>query len=251
MPELKAPQQRSEVFQLHLGPLFAARSMEMKGKNQTVVHKPLPYAGLQLGMGSRLAKFEKVDATLEIEGEIGYGAAKNRRLVPGGGEPPVTELTFGGVRTFLMRRLGDRLSAGLGLGVQATSVIVQPNPVYTGHRYFAGDSALRVEWAARPGIVQLTAEFGAYPVFATDNSDSAHGQAISFGGGAELQAAWNLTPGTDNPALRGLRLVTHYRYDRYRARFPLSPFGPTGAHSVDNLHILSVLIDYAIPTGLK
>lgn len=250
MPSLGAGGSSSFLFRVNLGPLFALRSMTLEGSDDEITHSPQPYAGLQFGASGTLARFPKLDASLQFDAELGYGASKNRELVPGE-TPPITELTFGGFRLFAIRRLGNRISAGLGAGFQATSVIVQPNTIYTGHRYLAGDASLRVDWLPPPKWLSLTGEVGAYPVFATDNSDSAHGEASSFGGRFSLEGAWNIAPDASSLSLKGLRILTRYRYQRYRSTFPLSPIGEAGAHSVDNIHVFSVLLDYGIPTGIN
>lgn len=250
MPSLGAGGSSTFLFRVNLGPLFALRSMTLEGSDDEITHSPQPYAGLQFGASGTLARFPKLDASLQFDAELGYGASKNRELVPGQAAP-ITELTFGGIRFFAIRRLGNRISAGLGAGFQATSVIVQPNTVYTGHRYLAGDASLRVDWLPPAKWLSLTGELGAYPVFATDNSDSAHGEASSFGGRFSLEGAWNIAPDASSLSLKGLRVLTRYRYQRYRSTFPLSPLGEAGAHSVDNIHVFTVLIDYGIPAGLN
>jgi hypothetical protein len=212
--------------------------MSFEGDSGSLRHAPTPYAGAMFQVAGRVATFRELDAFLVLDAEIGYGLARSTDL---GGDRPSTELTYGGARATLYRQLAERVTLGLGAGLQATSFTVSPNPTYTGHRYLAVDLALRARWEALEDLFRLEADIGAYPLFAVNQSDGAYGDSNGFGVRLEGEAVWYPAPN-----LPGLHLSALYRYQRYRAQFPVSPIGTRGGISIDNQHIGALLIGYEL-----
>lgn len=249
MPELDAPSDATAPFRFSVGPLGASRRMTFGGDRNDIAHRPPPYFGGWLEASGALAHFEPVAATLRLHTSLGYGVSKSDAGPAPAGETLVTELMFGGARLLLFRQLAGRLHVGVGAGFRATSVILQPNPSYTGHRYLAAETGLRTRWRAIPGLLTVVAEAAAHPVFTTSNSDGAHGPGRSFGGRAGGDLVWRLAPAAAKPGLRRLRLVAAYRFQRYRSQFPRSPVGGNGGTAVDNQHMAALRFAFAIPTA--
>lgn len=247
VPELEAPAGTTSPFRLALGPMGATRTMDFEGSSETISHRPPPYVGGRVEASGTLSRFEELGATLQLDTDLGYGVAKSDGALAPTRDALSTELMTAGVRLFLLRELANRLHAGFGAGVQATSVIVQPNPTYTGHRYIAAETGLRVQWRALPGLLTVVADAAAHPVFTTDNSDGAHGPGRAFGGRASGEFVWHLAPAATDSGLRKFRLVVAYRYQRYRSQFPRSSAGTGGAVGIDNQHIAALLFEYALP----
>ena len=237
---------QSPPFRMALGPLSALRKMTFEGNEETVTHAPQPYIGGAIALAGTLWRDAELRASLEFDFEVGYGVAKNRKLDDGSGPTPVTELTYGHGRVFLNRRLGSDFKIGVGTGLRASSVVVQPNPIYTGHRYVAADTAAGLHWFGLSEKLDVSAEVGAAPVFALDNSDSGHGEGTAFGARAQAQLRWAPALEASDADLRNLRLLFRYRFQRFRSQFPLSFLGSNGAVSVDNQHILAVMVEYAV-----
>lgn len=248
VPELSSPPKRPSPFRISVGPLSAIRSMKFEGDDTTVLHQPHPYVGGTMSMSGAAWKHPKLDIFLSYTLDVGYGIAKNRKFDPlQNGSTPITEMSYGGARLFIDRRLAKDLYAGIGGGIQATSVIVQPNSLYTGHRYLGGETALRFRWHGLADTVIFGAGASIYPVFALDNSDDGHGRGTAFGARLESELAWRIAPGAQDENLRHLNLVIRYRFERYRSQFPNSPVGSRGGISVDNLNVAGLLIQYAAP----
>jgi hypothetical protein len=210
-------------------------------------HRPPPYVGGRIEASGTLSRFEDLGATLQLHTDLGYGVATSDGAIAPNREQLSTELMTAGARLYILRELTNRFHAGFGAGAQATSVIVQPNPTYTGHRYIAAETGLRIQWRALPGLLSVIADAAVHPVFATDNSDGAHGPGRAFGGRASGELVWHLAPGARTSDLRNFRLVVAYRYQRYRSQFPQSPTSTNGAVGVDNQHIAALLFEYALP----
>jgi hypothetical protein len=238
---LEDPDHAPPRLSVSVGPLTAGRTMNFEGDSGSIRHAPTPYAGAMFRAAGRLATFPELEAHLVLDAEIGYALARSTNLEVQGPSNPSTEFTYGGGRLTLYRQLGERVLLGLGAGLQATSFTVSPNPTYTGHRYLAVDLAVRARWNVVEDIFRLKGDLGAYPLFGVDQSDGAYGDATGFGIRLEGEAVWYPAPN-----LPGLHLSALYRYQRYRAQFPISPIGTRGGISIDNQHIGSVLLGYEL-----
>lgn len=245
VPDLSAPTPRPAPFRLAVGPLSSFRAMTFEGNTRTVAHRPDPYLGVFAHVSGVIWHFDKLDAFLSAELEAGYGLTRSETFHPTSGRAPTTELGLGTARLYLDRRLSDHVLFGVGTGLSATSHTIEPNPVYTGHRYVSADMALRLQWLEMTDSLDLTLEGSLQPVIAVDNSSSGHGEGTAFGvrGGAEL--AWQPAGPSADRALRNIRLLFRYRYQRFRGQFPVSFLGSRGAVSVDNQHMALLMIGYA------
>ncbi len=246
LPELRAPTREPPRFRLAIGPLTAVRTMRFEGDADTITHRPEPYLGGWITASGRLWHDADLEAFVTADLEVGHGVARNSTYDPTPGPPPSTELTVGGARLSLDRRLGARLLVGLGLGATATSVTLEPNPRYTGHRYLAAEAAVRVQWLEALEAVDVTLELGPRHVVSLDNSEDGHGEGTGFGLRAEGEITWRPAPEASSEGLRHLRLIGRYRYQRYRSQFPTSFLGSRGAVSVDDQHLGLLLIGYAV-----
>lgn len=237
---------RAPPFRLAIGPLSALRRMTFEGNERTVVHAPRPYFGGTVSVSGTVWRDDHLGASLSYDLEGGYGVARNAEFEVGNDARPVTEMSYGTGHLLLNRRLGGDVLVGVGGGVRAASVITRPNPVYTGHRYLAADTSIRLRWFGLADHASVTVDIGTSPVFALDNSSTGHGDGSAFGARAETQVRWTPVPNASSVGVRNLQLLVRYRYQRFRSQFPESFLGTDGAVSVDNQHIANVLIAYAI-----
>ncbi len=245
-PELAPPDRVPADLRVTLGPFVAMRSMTFEGDARTITHRPQPYRGAALSAAFRLAEVDQLDLALLAEGELEYGAARNRELNPRGGPSPRTELAVVGGQLTVHRTISSTLGLGIGLGFQSTSVTIEPNRRYTGHQYLSVDVGAELRGYAFQDHLSYALEAGVLPVVATDNSNDTHGPSSSFGARGALEAAW--VPFADaRPRIkRGWRLVARYRYQRFRSQFPVSPIGLQGGISVDRQHRVALSIGYVI-----
>ena len=238
---LEAPDHSPPRLQVNVGPLAAGRTMTFEGDSGTIRHSPSPYVGGMMRISARVGTLPKLEGFVVVDGELGYGLGRSPNLETDGPSNPSTELTYGGANVSLYRQLGETVYLGLGAGFQATSFTVSPNPRYTGHRYLAVDLSIRTRWEVVEDVFRLNGDVGAFPLFAVDQSDGAYGDATGFGVRLEGEAVWY--PASNLP---GLHLSALYRYQRYRAQFPISPIGTRGGISIDNQHLGALLIGYEL-----
>jgi len=241
-----ADDQDTAPFRIALGPLSALRRMTFEGNEREVVHTPQPYFGGAVTITGTVWRDADLGASLGYDLDLGYGVAKNANFAADAAPTPVTEISYGTGRMLLNRRLGGDFQLGIGAGMRAASVVVQPNPIYTGHRYLAADLSFRVRWFGIADNLMLAGEVGTSPVFALDNSDAGHGEGSAFGARVQTQLRWAPAPESSNAELRNLRVLFRYRYERFRSQFPVSFLGTNGAHSVDNQHIAALMLEYTI-----
>jgi len=248
MPDLDVPTDRADPLRLSAGPFAASRHLSFEGDDRTIRHRPPPYVGGWIDASVPLKYFDDLEAELRLQVSFGYGFTRSG-VEPGlSSRELATELMVGGSRLYLFRRLADRVRAAVGLGFQATSVVVDPNPIYTGHRYLAADTGIRIRWNILPGLLTGLVDLAAQPVFATANSDGAHGPGRAFGVRSGAELAWHVASAAEQPTLRRLRLVAAYRHQRYRSQFPRSPLGSVGGTGVDTQHIGAIRLEFAIPS---
>ena len=245
VPDLSAPTPQPTPFRLAVGPLSSIRAMTFEGDTRTVEHRPNPYVGAFVSVSGVIWHIEKLDAFLSAKLEAGYGLTRSETFQPASDRSPTTEFGLGTGRLYLDRRLSPHILFGIGTGLSATSLTIEPNPVYTGHRYVSVDTALRLQWLEMTDRLDLTLEGSLQPVVALDNSSSGHGEGTAFGvrGGAEL--AWQPAGESADRAVRNIRLLFRYRYQRFRGQFPVSFLGSRGAVSVDNQHMALLMMGYA------
>jgi hypothetical protein len=221
--------------------------MTFEGDGGTIEHRPRPYRGGRLSAEFQLFEFDDPDLALTLEGDLAYASARNQKLAPRGGPKPRTRFVSGGGRLMAYRSIGADLGLGLGVGFQSTSITIEPNRTYTGHRYWSADATIRLRWYVLDDRLSMGLEGAIYPVFATNNSNDAHGPSTSFGVRSGAELAWAPFARARRSVHRGWRLVVDYRYQRFRSQFPTSPIGLRGGISLDRQHRIGLSIGYVIP----
>lgn len=242
--ELEEPHLAPPSFRLEVGPVGGARSMEFRGDRETIAHRPLSFRGVTASATSRLATFPAVDGFL-VAGIDGSYAITAAPLEPELGGALRSEFAAGAVRLWVVRRSGAAVTVGVGPGLRASSVVLQPNPKYTGHRYVAASAGARLRWRLLGDRLLLGLELDALPVVAADASDGGHGPARSFGARAAPSIDWRFAPAARMELLRRLHLGLDYRYQRFRTQFPDASLGTHGAVSTDNLHFVSLAVGWS------
>lgn len=239
-PSLQPPRIAPPTFRLEFGPTTGTRAMTFEGTLRTVEHRPFAFTGVDASATATLATLSSIDGFLVAELDGGY-AVTAARLEPDGPQLR-SEYSTLGLRSWIVRRTGETTAVGLGPGFRASSVVLQPNPTYTGHRYLAASVGLRTRWRPAGGRLTLGLEVDALPVVATDVSDGGHGPARAFGVRATPSADWRIAPASRNDLLRRLHFALDYRYERFRTQLPEAPLGTHGGVSADNLHFVTLAL---------
>ncbi len=227
-----------------VGPWLVSRSMTMRVNSGTVTHAPNPYLGGALHFSADLYDFKSFDASLLLQGEGGYGAAKNATYAHELQRQPATKASFLAARLTVRRPLSQRLHLDVGLGGRADSYIVEPNRTYTGHRYIGGELRLGLGWTNAARAWTLDGDLSALPVFSINESSGANGAAYGFGVRVGAQIGYNLFSLPTAGGYRGARLMLRYDYTRYRTQFPQQRVVLDGGVSEDNSNALMLMFGY-------
>lgn len=224
-----------ERFRLRVGALIGQRNLEMSGDAGAF---NLGHQSPFLGFGGRL------DGALANFGSSALGF----RVF--GGYAPFTTIFRGDVEYgSAFARIGAELRYLLPLaptlrldlfgGAEATSVTIEQNPSYTGHRYISGRAGAGVFFKAGP--VDLHLGGGVLPVFATNNSDDAYG-STDFNLGYEANAGLEFA--ITEAIAASIDYTLHYYGPEYSE--PVLEVGDGPIASSDLMHLGLISIGYAL-----
>ncbi|MGM0558556.1 MAG: hypothetical protein ACQEVA_19380 [Myxococcota bacterium] len=231
-------------FAVEFGAVVIERSMALRVDADTIEHQPRPYVGAYVASSLELADFDELDAALVLDGEFGYGFARNSAVSAELGREPITQFSTGGARLGIDRRLSEQVSLFVGLGSHVTSFIVEANASYTGHRYVAGEAAVALKWLGASVPIAAELELAALPVLSLNQSSGGYGDGRAFGGRAEGGIGWNFLERDVESGYAGGRLMLRYRYQRFRSLFPERRISLGGGASVDQQHGLLLTVGY-------
>ena len=229
---------------LRLGPSSTLRRMELLADAETIRHEPFPSYGGRVDTEIDLVRFDSPAITLGLSGEFEYGVADSKNVSSEDFQPLVTQMVDGGGSFEVIRDLTPSLTLAVGLGANATSVVIEANPTYTGHRYISGVFSVGLDWWQEGLPVAAGVEVAALPVLALNQSSGGYGDGEAFGARAEGEVGLNVFERESGERYAGGRVLLHYRYERFRAQFPSRRISLGGGVSVDQLHTLSLMFAY-------
>ena len=227
-----------------IGPLVVSRSMQMQVDAAEVGHDPGVYIGGAVRLSVELLEFDAADTSFRFDGEFGYAASKNGAVAAELNRAPVTEWTTASARATVRRPLGDALVLDVGLGVHASSFIVEPNLTYTGHRYVAAELRAGLGWAGRSSSWAFEADMSAYPVLSVNQSSGAYGESSAFGARLGAQVGYNVFQMPSTGGYAGGRLSLRYDFTRFRSQFPEERISIGGGVSEDDMHAVTLMFGY-------
>lgn len=243
----KASKPSDGAVVIRIGALASTRALELTGDLDTLQHKPGTYVGGALGLDIFLKRFDDINASLGLSINGGYAGAKNAEVSPDIGREPITEIMYGSATVSLVRNISSSFWLETGAGVQLTSILVEPNFRYTGHRYI---SAL-VRVAAQKGVANnrflLGGGINLLPNLSTNQSNGADGEASAFGVEANARVGVNLMNDNVNVRQSKLGLFLEYTYRRFASQYPEdNRFGAIGARGVDTQNALQLSLQYSL-----
>lgn len=247
-PTTGAPDRRASSglgFDLSLGALSTLRTMNFAGDLRRIEHRPGIYFGGVLRGRQTIATFGEANNNFLVEIEGGFGSAQSREAAAGIGRPLVTEHTYAHATSVLEKPLTPNLDFVLGLGLGATAFTVEPNPEYTGHRYFTLITHFGVtRWLAGP--YRAFGGLTLYPGLSTNQSAGGYGSARSFGGRAELGGAWRFFQPTAGDMFGTAELEARYTYARFHTTYPETQALGDRPGSTDQAHTLVLMVSYSL-----
>lgn len=227
-----------------IGPLVVSRSMQMTVDAAEVRHEPNVYVGGTLRLSAELYEFDSTDASLRLDGELGYGATKNQEVAAELNRQPVTEWTAASARATVRRPITDALALDVGLGVYANSFIIEPNLTYTGHRYLAGELRAGLDWQKPSSSWAWAADVSAYPVLSVNQSNGAYGDSSAFGARVGAQVGYNVFEMPSTGGYAGGRVSLRYDFTRFRSQFPEERISIGGGVSEDDMQAVTLMFGY-------
>lgn len=237
----------SPSFSLGVGLGAAQRDLSIQGDSPAVDGQS---AGAYLGANLHAALWlprSASGAQLGVTFEGRYGATRGDTRLDELGREPIAEHTFGALHLALARRLDPATTLELRAGVQATSFLVEPNSLYTGHRYVNASAGALLSRRLLSDTLSLTAGAFVLPDIDTNESARASGPASSFGARAQAALGYNLAVDPDKYASRTIGLELRYDFQRLRTQYPEGlRFGPLGGSSEDDQHGLTLVVHYAL-----
>ncbi|MBA2664762.1 MAG: hypothetical protein H0U74_20915 [Bradymonadaceae bacterium] len=230
-----SPQAEGRRLRISAGPLLGVRSMRLEGDRSSIEHNAPFYIGAMIDLELRLHRFASFDGELGLRTDAGFG-----RTIGAFGHVELanrqTTMTFVSSKLSLERPLGQVWDLNVGMGMHATSFTVEPNRIYTGHRYIGPQFGVAARRWFDNRRLFVGAGVDALPV-AWVNHSSESADAQSFGVRLDSEMGW--TSGDS-----GWNVLLRYRFQRFRTQFPLASQGSRGALSEDNQHILFLSIGY-------
>ncbi len=176
-----------------------------------------------------------------------YGVTRGDTRLDELGREPIAEHYLGALHIALARRLDPATTLELRGGVQATSFLVAPNALYTGHRYVNASVGALLARRFLADTFSLTAGAFVLPNIDTNESSRASGPASSFGIRGQASLGYNLSVDPNKYASRRIGFELRYDFQRLRTQYPEGlRFGPLGGASDDNQHGLTLVVHYAL-----
>lgn len=222
-------------FRITAGALIGRRTLEMSSEDGlfTLGHES-PFVGFGGRVDGILANFG--DSALGVgvfggyapfttifKGNIEYGSAFGRL----------------GAELRYLRPLTDTLRVDLFGGAEATSVTIEQNDSYTGHRYISARAGVGAVFNAGP--VDLSLGGGLLPIFATNNSSDAYG-TTDFNLGYEANAGIDFD--ITDAIVASLSYTFHFYAPEYGDPQKAGVVGPIT--SSDIMHLGLISIGYAL-----
>jgi len=206
-------------------------------------HTPPLYLGGMVDAQVRLSRFAEGRGAVGLWFEGRYGTTRDAQALPVVNRTPITDHTLGLGALTVVRKIRPNTEFRVDLGAQGASfIVVDPNPIYTGHRYLTG--VLGVSLTQRlGGVAPLTLRAMALPNIATNESGGAGGDAQTFGVRAGADLSFYLLKREDSAADITLR----YDYQRFRTQYrDNTRYGDNGGTTEDDQHLVSVMVRYGL-----
>ena len=231
-------------FALGVGGIVATRSLSLQGSQQQLTHEPSAYLGGRVELALYAFDLEALGATVGLVGQGAYAGAKNAQAAPELGREPITELMFGHAALAVARPFSPDAHLEVCLGLQATSVLVERNLDYTGHRYVSGLIGATLRGALLDRRLLATLELALLPDLSTNESNRVEAEAASFGLRAGGQLGWSFAP-SDTLRMSKAGVSLGYTFQRFRAQYGASSRHGADATSEDVTHVLGLTLHYA------
>lgn len=233
--------------ELRVGPLLSTRSLTIEAPGGEVVHEPSTMIGGQGALDIFFWKFLAIDALVGISADGSYSSGANQDVSPERGRELISEMIVGSGSISLVRKLSSSFLVETAVGVQATSVTVEQNLSYTGHRYI---SAL-VRLGARKSILServiLGAQVELLPGLDTNESNQTDTDLSSFGVEADAYLGINILRGEDALRLSQMSLLLGYTYRRFSSTYTgATRFGEGEFGALDTQNALHLTLSYAL-----
>lgn len=224
-----------EGYRLNLGALVGQRGLLVEGANDVNIEHQSPFVGFGGEITGILSTFGAGDSAVGFSVFGGYAPFTT---VFDGSTEIASEYARLGAQLEYHNMLAPTYGIELFGGAEATSVTLEKNPNYTGNRYISGRAGLNGIYIFSP--VRLYAGGAVLPVFNTNNSDGAYGEA-AFHLAFELNAGLGFGITDDISATLGYTLQS-YGPDYTEPQVRLT--GP--AASSDVMHTGLISIGYAL-----
>lgn len=230
-------------FTLSVGGLTTFRRMKFSGTDATIRHTPDLYFGGIISASMLVLTVDSSKAHLLIEGEGGYGAAKNADVEPALGRPLTTEHAYLLLLAMYEQPLVENVDLRLGLGFSALSYTVEPNPQYTGHRYLSVAASFGANyWLSKKVYAGGSLTF--FPGVSTNQSAGDYGTAQSFGGRGEAHINWRFIQPEPPDLFGSAQVGARYSYTRFQTTLPETQVLGDLAGTGDSAHTLTLTLSY-------
>lgn len=235
---------KKTTLSLGVGGLVATRSLTLEGDAKNLTHEPNTYLGGTLDLSLYFAHLKTLDAFVGIVGHGGYGGSKNVQTDAALGREPLTELMYGQAALAIAKPFSPNAHMEVQLGLQATSILVERNLDYTGHRYTSALIGAALRGALMDKRLLASLELALLPNISTNESNREEAVS-SFGFRAGGQLGWSFSP-SDGLRMSKTGLLLRYTFQQFRAQYdPSSRFGDN-ATSQDTSHLLGLMLHYSL-----
>lgn len=233
--------------ELRVGPLLSTRSLTIDTPGGEVVHKPSAMIGGHGSLDIFFLKFLAIDALVGLSFDGSYSSGTNQDVSPERGRELISEMVVGSGSFSLVRHLSPSFLFETAVGVQATSVTVEENLSYTGHRYI---SAL-VRLGARKSVLNERVIIGAQveilPGLNTNESNQTDTDVSSFGVEADAFLGINIMRGSDALRQSQMSLLLGYTFRRFSSTYTgATRFGEGEFGATDTQNALHLTLSYAL-----
>lgn len=245
-PEPPTSEAEGQV-ELRVGPLLSTRSLTINAPGQTVEHKPSTMVGGQGSLDIFFLRFLAIDALVGLSFDGSYASGVNQDVSPERGRELISEMVVGAGAFSLVRQVSPSFLFETAVGLQATSVTVEQNLSYTGHRYISALVRLGARKTMLNDRVILGAQVEILPGLSTNESNQTDTDLSAFGVEADAYLGINILRGEDALRLSQMSLLLGYTLRRFSSTYTgQTRFGEGEFEATDTQNTLHLALSYAL-----